>query len=149
MIFIGLDPGKNGGIAAISHGRMVNLVSKMPESDRDILDLLYEIKNFGPCIAALERVHAGVFGGGKMGAVSAFTFGGGYRALKMALTASDISYEEVMPVAWQTALGCRTKGDKNISKAKAQELFPTVKITHAIADSLLIAEWLSRQVRPE
>jgi hypothetical protein len=34
-----------------------------------------------------------------------------------------------------------TKGDKNITKRKAQELFPEIKITHAIADSLLIAEY--------
>ena len=47
---------------------------------------------------------------------------------------------------WQKYLGCLTKGDKNVSKAKAQELFPDLKITHAIADSLLIAEY-GRRVR--
>jgi len=28
-----------------------------------------------------------------------------------------------------------------VSKRKAQELFPAIKITHAIADALLIAEY--------
>ena len=33
-----------------------------------------------------------------------------------------------------------------MSKAKAQQLFPNLKITHAIADSLLIADYC-RQIR--
>jgi hypothetical protein len=37
-------------------------------------------------------------------------------------------------------MGCLTKGDKNVSKSRAQELFPSIKVTHAIADALLIAE---------
>jgi hypothetical protein len=35
---------------------------------------------------------------------------------------------------------CRTGGDKNISKARAQELFPRVKVTHKNADALLLAK---------
>jgi hypothetical protein len=42
---------------------------------------------------------------------------------------------------WQKALGCLTKGDKNITKRKAQEMFPGIKVTHATADSLLIAHY--------
>jgi hypothetical protein len=38
-------------------------------------------------------------------------------------------------------MGCLTKGDKNVSKRKAQELFPSTKVTHAIADSMLIAAY--------
>lgn len=149
MVFIGVDPGKNGGIAAIDEDRRVLFVVKMPETDQGVLDVFNAVPS-GECMAAIERVHAGVFGGmkgGRMGVVSAFTFGGGYRALKMALTACMISYEEVVPAVWQGAIGCRTKGDKNVSKAKAQELFPNEKVTHAIADALLIAEWLRRQER--
>ncbi len=44
-------------------------------------------------------------------------------------------------VRWQKEMGCLTKGDKNVTKRRAQELFPTLKITHAIADALLIAEY--------
>jgi hypothetical protein len=38
-----------------------------------------------------------------------------------------------------------SKGDKNVTKRKAQELFPSLKITHATADALLIAEYLRRK----
>ena len=76
-----------------------------------------------------------------MGVVSAFTFGRGYGNIEMALTAAGIPFERVRPQVWQKALGCLTKGDKNITKRKAQELFPSIKVTHAIADSLLIANY--------
>jgi hypothetical protein len=58
--------------------------------------------------------------------------------------AAGIPYDLVLPVKWQTAMSCRTKGDKNVSKARAQQLFPDVKVTHAIADALLIAEFCRR-----
>jgi hypothetical protein len=37
-----------------------------------------------------------------------------------------------------------SKGDKNVTKAKAQQLFTQLKITHATADALLIAEFARR-----
>jgi hypothetical protein len=57
----------------------------------------------------------------------------------------------VPPNKWQTYLGCQTKGDKNITKCLAIKVFPFLTrklrgtgedkstITHAVADSLLIA----------
>jgi hypothetical protein len=38
-----------------------------------------------------------------------------------------------------------TKGDKNVSKRKAQELFPQIKVNHYIADALLIAAYGAKQ----
>lgn len=148
MLFIGVDPGVSGGIACIDDHAVVHGTFKMPETDRDLWDLLDEIDSRWhhppvPVRAVLEKVNPGVFGrpGAKMGVVSAFTFGGNYRALKMALTAADIPFDEVLPVKWQTELSCRSRGDKNITKARAQQLYPQVKVTHAIADALLLAEY--------
>ena len=149
-IFIGIDPGASGGIAALREDRSIVTAARMPETDKDILDLLRALAAESRAVengfALIERVHAGVFAQNrKMGVVSAFSFGGIYRALKMALTAAEIPYDEVTPLKWQTALGCRSRGDKNITKAKAQELFPILpsglRITHATADSLLLAEY--------
>jgi len=42
-------------------------------------------------------------------------------------------------------MGCMTKGDKNVSKRRSQELFPQIKVTHAIADALLIASYGAKQ----
>jgi len=140
--YIGIDPGKNGGIAILADGLSPWAV-KMPETERDVWDTIRALRSWSDktAIAAIEKVHAMP----GQGVTSMFTFGQGYGALRMALIAAGISFREVTPQAWQKALGCMTKGDKNASKAKAQELFPSLKITHAIADALLLAEWLRRQ----
>lgn len=150
MTYYGIDPGVAGGVAALDEHGVVIFAGKMPETDRDIWDCLEtaggELGSRGPTRCVIERVNPGVFGrpGAKMGVVSAFTFGGGYRALKMALTGLRIPFDEVLPVKWQTIMSCRSKGDKNITKRRAQALFPGVKVTHAIADALLIAEFCRR-----
>lgn len=138
MIYIGIDPGLSGGIAWYSSHSGIRAAYKMPVTDRELLDAVEGLLTLsGELIALLERVHASP----QMGVTSAFTFGRGYGKLEMALTAARIPFDYVQPAKWQRAMGCLTKGDKNVSKARAQQLFPELKITHAIADALLIAEY--------
>lgn len=143
MTIIGIDPGKNGGIAWISTS-CFPCVEKMPDTTADLWDLIQRIADLERAStkhltmkAYIEQVHSSP----QMGVVSAFSFGQGFGHLEMALTAAGIPFERVRPQVWQKTLGCLTKGDKNVSKAKAQELFPSMKITHATADALLIAEY--------
>ena len=138
MITIGIDPGKNGGIATIDE-KGDAYADKMPETLQDLFELLnsYSVGYDGNCRAFIEQVHSSP----QMGVKSAFTFGNGFGHLEMALTACGIPFERIRPQGWQKALGCMTKGDKNVSKRRAQELFPTLKITHSTADALLIAEY--------
>jgi len=140
MTTIGIDPGKNGAIAWITDGKPC--VEKMPETCQDLLELLNSIAfNVNWYIKAyIEQVHSSP----QMGVVSAFTFGQGFGHIEMALTAACIPFERVRPQQWQKSMGCMTKGDKNVSKAKAQELFPAMKVTHATADALLIATYGTR-----
>lgn len=149
MIYIGIDPGVSGGIAMLDDAGAVIHTEKMPATERDLLDTLHTLPLVAGARAMLERVNAGVFGqgkAGKMGVVSAFTFGKGIGRIQMALCAAQIPYDEVMPAIWQQTMGCRSKGDKNITKRRAQQLFPDpkLKITHAIADALLLAEFCRR-----
>jgi len=142
---IGIDPGKNGGIAWIRDGKPC--VEKMPETLRDLWEVFTSILGGmdypESVVAYLEQVHSSP----QMGVKSAFTFGQGMGHLEMALTAAGIPFARVRPQAWQKAMGCLTGGDKNISKRRAQELFPPLKITHATADALLIAEYGRRLER--
>ena len=138
MTHIGIDPGVNGGIAWISCGK--ECAEKMPDTLQDLWELVQDISSLGPCKAYIEQVHSSP----QMGVKSAFTFGQGFGHLEMALTAAGIPFGRVRPQVWQKAMGCMTKGDKNITKAKAQEMFPGIKITHAIADALLLAEYCRR-----
>lgn len=137
--FIGIDPGKAGGIAFIPENGNA-WAHSMPDTDQDVLELLQSASEH-KCHAVIERVGPMP----KQGVVSVFTFGLGYGALGMALLASKIPFERVSPSVWQKSLGCLTKGDKNVSKRKAQELFPNIRVTHCIADALLIAEYARRK----
>lgn len=138
--YIGVDPGKNGGIALLSGSEVK--AWKIPETPQEIYTLLMLLRGHHPnCFALLEVVHSSP----QMGVKSAFSFGQSYGVLQMALAASGISWEGVRPQQWQKALGCLSGGEKNKTKARAQSLFPALKITHSIADSLLIAEYAKRQ----
>ena len=140
-ITIGVDPGANGGIAWIDYNGKA-CVEKMPDSLQDLWELLCDITSYPKSSidgrsykAYIEQVASSP----QMGVVSSFSFGRGYGNLEMALTAAGIPFERVRPQVWQKALGCMTKGDKNVSKRRAQELFPDRKVTHSTADALLIA----------
>lgn len=143
-IYIGCDPGVNGGIAVITCKDAYAF--KMPQTLKDLFDAIDEIattsKNEGcEIMCYLESVSSSP----QMGVVSSFTFGRGYGNLEMALIATGIPFERVRPQVWQKAMGCMTKGEKNITKRKAQELYPDIKVTHAIADALLIATYGLKQ----
>lgn len=148
MDVIGIDPGKSGGIAVLTSTGSVRYLSKMMDTDKDLLELLDKYRM--DSIVFLEKVHAGP----KMGSSAAFKFGRGYGAIVMAVLAVGVRLEIITPQAWQKKLGLLVSGrglgqgdsdKKNRNKAKAQEIFPEAKITHATADALLIAEY-GRQV---
>ena len=140
--FLGIDPGATGGIAVVSHHpHIIPVAHKMPETERDLFDLLIDIKGDGnPLIACVELVHSMP----GQGVSSSFKFGQNFGAIRMAVIAAKIPHEFITPQKWQKAIGCMTGGDKNVSKAKAQQLFPDNRITHAVADALLIAEYCRR-----
>ena len=113
----------------------------MPDTERDICDLIGDLGNRitggGRPICYIEQVHSMP----KQGVASSFKFGMGYGGLRMALIATRVTFTTVTPPKWQTAMQCRSHGDKNITKRRAQELFPSLTITHALADALLIASY--------
>ena len=151
---IGIDPGGSGGIAMLDKLGRIVLVEKMPPTDKDIADCFITCKQKlskeDSVFAYLENVHSMP----GQGVSSTFKFGKNYGALRMALIILEIPFEEPTPVKWQKPLGlvvpsakklAKTQ-KKNLNKAKAQELFPKVKkITHAIADAVLIAEYGRRR----
>jgi len=140
-VYCGIDPGQSGAIAVIEH----NDVGAYPFkrlTERDIYDLLCTIK---PDFTLIERVHAMP----KQGIASTFKFGQNYGFLRACMIGTETPFEEVAPGRWQKAMGCGKKCEtrtekKNLTKARAQQLFPHLKITHAIADALLIAEYCKR-----
>ena len=140
---MGIDPGKSGGVALLTpDGSLVYVEKFNNKTLTDLIEVFQTMVYQYNCFCYIENVHAMP----KQGVVSVFKFGQNYGSLLTFLTCFKIPYEKVTPAKWQRALGCLSGGDKNVTKAKAQELFPGFKITHAIADSLLIAEY-GRRVR--
>ena len=138
MIFIGIDPGKSGALVALRDDGSISSFIKGDETEHDIAFWLRASAAGGNgVVATLERV--GAMPG--QGVSSTFKFGQSFGFLKGILTALAIPYSEVGPVKWQNAMSCRTGGDKNVSKSAAQRLWPAQKMTHAIADACLIAEY--------
>lgn len=149
-VYLGADPGANGGIALISADGTLLMVTKL-HSDDDAA-LLAQVKAAterlvgvvgateglrARRVAVLEQAHASP----QMGVTSAFSFGGSFRALRMALVACGWEVVPVHSTRWQRALDCRTGGDKNVTKTLAMKLYPNIKVTHATADALLLATY--------
>lgn len=146
ILSIGIDPGKTGSIAFIDSTAGRAWSFKLDCTDRDIADgmrdaLFSQEGGAADAFAIIEKVHSSP----QMGVKSAFTFGQSFGKLEMVLNCFGVRFEYVTPSKWQGDMKCRTKGDKNITKAAAQRLFPQLKITHANADALLLAEYGRRK----
>lgn len=138
---IGIDPGQSGGISVIAdngNGVLQSVVHKMPETLVDIVYLLREIRaQWGEPHVFIERVGAMP----KQGVSSTWKFAFHTGSLMGVIAGLGLEVTQVRPMDWQKTLGCLTGGDKNISKNRAQQLFPHLKIIHATADALLIGKY--------
>lgn len=143
-LYIGIDPGKSGGIAALTATGKVLWDMKLSETPQDIFKFLYGATSFHDVRVLVEKVwiRAGQQGQSKF--IEGF---GILHGMLIALSVVDrvTSFEFVAPQTWMKKMGCLTKGDKNISKAAAQALWPKHGVHHWNSDSLLICEYLRRQ----
>lgn len=153
MIYIGIDPGKSGGIAILDEASGIECIP-MPEFDFDLYDVLEALPALPRVHAVLEKVHAMP----KQGVTSSFNFGVEYGRVRMALCAAGIGFEEVTPQKWMKELGIppkkkqETKGQyKNRLRDTAQKMFPKLEVWKgpkglqmAICDALLIMEYCRR-----
>jgi hypothetical protein len=137
MRVLGIDPGKGGGFALLTGLSTPPFTWCMPATPGDMTKLFEELAYLKITAAYLEKTHSMP----KQGVASAHTFGENRGALRQALSDFHISTTQVPPGVWQRALGCLSHGDKNVTKGRAQELYPNVVMTHAIADALLIATY--------
>ncbi len=159
---VAIDPGKSGGIAWWAPECATHCI-KMPAITRDIVDVLdsadfyFDAENptEGVCVY-IEQV-----GGyikprkgkdGKDAKVPGanspmFNFGKNYGRLEGITEALYYELVYVTPQKWIKALGLGKKGKrtptewKNHLKAMAQRLYPSIKVTHAVQDALLILWW--------
>jgi len=165
MQYLGIDPGKHGGIAAIYPSQIVAV--PMPETELDIFNLIYKLASPGPAVVVVEHVTTSP----QMGVVSAGTFMANYYGIRMALIALQkmekvLQYDCVRPQVWQKSLMVPPKKKKTETKDEwknrlrtiAQRLFPQFPLwiepkskgkQMAVADAMLIAEYCKRTYQRE
>lgn len=159
--YLGIDPGKQGGLAVISKDGSSVVAWIMPDGLEALWDLFKALPRIKT--ASLEFVNSY-----QAGRSSAFTFGFGFGALQLALVARGIDYGLVMPTTWQRSFGIkpRKKGkhkkkgerDETVTQYKdrlrrrAIKTFPNLSCwdwnlgeQRAVSDALLLAEYCRRQ----
>lgn len=148
-VFIGIDPGKNGGIAAICIED--NFIYTKPYSDellRKMSGALY-FSTSHRAICCLEKV--GAMPG--QGVVSMFNFGQSVGYIKGVLESFLIPYQEITPQKWKREFGLSS--DKAASAEVCRKLFPEVELLatprskkphDGMAEALLMAEYARRKM---
>lgn len=112
MIYVGIDPGKSGGICVYDTDDNTVDFAKMPSTVHDIVIHLVVIKNgFRDVKVVLEKVHSMP----GQGVASTFTFGQGYGQLQGVIAALGLQCIEVIPNKWMKCIGSMPK-DKSERK---------------------------------
>ena len=145
--FIGIDPGKSGGIALISDKGIE--YTKCPKEPADMAIFFeYFMGDTAPANVGIliERVWARPTNGSR----HAFAYGFNYGLWFGIIARKDIVLHTTLPNAWMQYFDC-PKGleyneRKRWLKEKAKELNPKIKkITLATADSILIARYAKEE----
>ena len=100
----------------------------------------------GRLFVALEQAQVRIEGKGSSAAYTAFRIGCSFGMWGLFLAQLGIPTEECHPSSWKKKMGLTS--DKERSRAKAMQMFPTAPLSHkrdeGRAESLLLAEYLRR-----
>lgn len=149
---LAIDPGGRGGVAVHRAGEPVAAYA-MPPTEADVLHLLRELTpEPARSLAFVESV--GGFVGKAQPGSSAFKFGRGFGFILGVLQERGVRVELVLPRTWQkgfnlgTASACESPAEwKRKLRAEAQRRHPSLKVTLATADALLILDHALRNMR--
>lgn len=142
MIYIGIDPGRDGGIAVLTPEIGGVLAEAYKYSDDKLIEVIRSHE--GKARACVERASARPH----QGVVSMFNFGQSYGAIKGILQALDVPYSTATPQQWKKAL--QVTKDKQTSIDKAKSLYPGINLLatprchkehDGMAEALLIATY--------
>lgn len=147
-VFIGIDPGKSGGIACIDTEDCICYTE--PYSDKALIDLCSSTSRKGQnVVCCLEKV--GAMPG--QGVVSMFSFGQSVGYIKGVLESFMIPYQEITPQKWKREFSLTS--DKAKSAEVCRKLFPEVSLLatprckkphDGMTEALLMAEYARRKL---
>ena len=142
--FIGIDPGKGGGIAVLTKGG--NEVKKCPDTVQDMSLMFALMVGSTPAdkvLVMLEKVWARPHDGRS----SVFTFAQNYGRWEGIISTHEIIPEYVTPQVWMKGVGCPVKlkkqDRKNYLKQLSKDLYPKMakRLTLKTADAMLVAHY--------
>lgn len=142
MIYIGIDPGKNGGIAVLTP-EIGGTIAEVYKYSNDRLIAVIKAHE-GQARATVEKVSARPH----QGVVSMFNFGANYGAIIGILEALEVEYKTVTPQRWKRAM--QVTKDKQSSIDKAKEIYKGINLRatdrcrtdhDGMAEALLIATY--------
>ena len=139
-MYLGIDPGKSGAAVVLQHDGTLSELVRLDSAENQVA-AFFACHSTWITAAVLESVHSMP----GQGVASTFKFGKNFGFMQGLLVANKIKFDLVTPQVWQKAMDCRSGGDKNVTKAKAQQLFPDHTMIHATADAFLLAEYCRRQ----
>ncbi len=144
--YIGIDPGKSGGIAWSSPNgdRSAPLPATLGDFREQVFNILGEQGFFhaiSETVCYLESPPKFVKA---IPGSAVFVMAQSFGRIEGVLAAFKVPTVTITPQAWQKAHGLGTRGEmtttqwKNKLKARAQSLYPEERVTLATADALLI-----------
>ena len=142
--YIGIDPGKSGGIAMITKDTIE--VKKCPETVRDMAFVFALMVHDTPPLHVLVMIEK-VWARPHDGRSSVFTFAQNYGRWEGIISTHEITPRYVTPQVWMKAIGCPPKLKKQVRKNYLKQLskdkYPKIakKLTLKTADAMLIADY--------
>ena len=144
--YVGIDPGKSGAIASFSNNEM--RVWKCPDT-ADGMHSAFCQATWGiledEIVVLMEKVWARPNNASR----AAFSYGVNYGQWLGIVACYSIDMELILPAHWMKFYGMKKGMEyqerKKWLKAKAQELYPDIKVTLINADAILIAHYLKER----
>lgn len=137
MVFIGVDPGRDGFISATNHLGGVESFPMPKGSDGVDLKALHDLfkqLSYTECFCIIEEVHA-IYGSA---AGATFKFGYTVGATEALLIATSIPYDKVQPKQWQREMWKDVEKQKK--ESKSGRLVTDTKATSILAATNLYPE---------
>ena len=141
ITYIGIDPGKSGGVCFINKDNI--RVCKCPDTVHDMSEEVALATDIGRCIAVMEKVHSMP----GQGVRSVWTFGQNYGTWLGILATLKVPYTLITPYTWMKYYGSMPKDKPNRKrylKQLAQQLYPNTKVNLYNADAILLAHYLQQ-----
>jgi len=159
-VYIGIDPGLSGGVAAISDKGELLMIEDTPALKAktgtkvylpaQMAEILKRVEISKVAVVGIEQVHSMP----KQGVASSFRFGEGFGMWQGIIAALGMPMMMVPPQRWKKAMLAAGAGsDKGVAIARAQQLLPsaakylTRKKDDGRAEAILIAMYFLERIR--